>query len=76
MHLVDMEGVAFARAIKSDPALAATQLVILTETAIDPGTAAQLGFSAWISKPCQPQTLLDRLAGLVESKDQAHRSAA
>jgi two-component system sensor histidine kinase/response regulator len=76
MHLADMEGVAFARAVKADPALAAIHLVVLTETTLDSTIANSLGFSACVPKPPQAGMLLDRLAGLIPSHDTKHQSAA
>jgi PAS domain S-box-containing protein len=75
MHLVDMEGVAFARAVKSDPALKGTQLVVLSESPLEPSTVISLGFSAGVSKPPSPQTLLDRLAGLVDPSESSRNAA-
>jgi PAS domain S-box-containing protein len=76
LHLPDMEGVELARAIKAESALAATPLVVLTETTMDPTDVAELGFSASVPKPFQADTLLDRLAGLVAITVKVPRSAA
>jgi PAS domain S-box-containing protein len=75
-HLMDMEATEFARTIRGEAALRGIQLVVLSETPLDPATSADFGFSACLSKPVQPQLLLDRLAGLVDTRQESQRPAA
>jgi PAS domain S-box-containing protein len=63
LDLREMDGLELARAIKSDPAKAATRLVMLTPLGFrkdDPAHAA--GVQACITKPIKQSRLLDRLA--------------
>jgi len=68
MHLPDMDGVVFARKVKSDPALAGTKLLVMSDasSALDPSAAAALGFSNWIAKPLKLEDLHERLAALID----------
>ena len=76
MHLTDMEGVAFAKAIKNDPALAHTQLVVFTGDKIDASTARALGFAETVVKPHKAEALYERLTHLIDSSDPQRQSAA
>jgi CheY-like chemotaxis protein len=78
MHLPDMDGVAFARAVKSDPALAETKLLVMTarESPLDPSTSASLGFAGWVSKPPKPKELYERLATVIEPHKSPNYKAA
>jgi len=76
MHLSDMDGVIFARAIRADASLAETQLVVLTDDPIDPSTVSSLGFAAAIQKPPVVETLYARLSSLIETPMKQNRSAA
>ena len=76
IHLADMDGTAFAHAIKAAPTLASTRLVVLTETPLDSATADSLGFAATIAKPPNSETLHGCLTRLIEAKHSERRSAA
>jgi PAS domain S-box-containing protein len=68
MHLPDMDGVVFARKVKSDPALAGTKLLVMADasSALDPSAATAFGFSNWIAKPPKLEDLHERLAALID----------
>ena len=54
-----MDGEMFARAVRADPAVAGTSLVLATSAA-QRGDAARFhaaGFNAYLTKPCRPETL-------------------
>jgi PAS domain S-box-containing protein len=63
MKLPDMDGLAVARAIKSDPKLAGTRLVVLTalDRQDDPEMLKQLGIDAYLTKPVKQSPLFDCL---------------
>jgi len=56
-----MNGIALARAIKADPALAPTQLILLTSfgSHVHSGEARRAGFAADIIKPIRQSQLYD-----------------
>ena len=60
-QMPDMDGMALARAIKSDPALATTPLVLLTSVSYRGATvdAQHAGFSAFLLKPIRQSQLYD-----------------
>jgi signal transduction histidine kinase/DNA-binding response OmpR family regulator len=62
-HLPDMDGLALARAIKDDPAVRYTTLVLLTSALDDhPGALGREGgFAACLVKPVKPSALFDAL---------------
>lgn len=78
MHLLDMDSVTFARAVKNDPALDGTKLLVMTnaEPSLDPSTLTSLGYVGCISKPPKADTLYERLATLIEPPDKDRRHAA
>jgi len=65
-QLPDGGGRALARAIKADPRLAATQLVLLTALEDDAGDAA--GVAACLTKPVRQSRLLDTLTRLAAGR--------
>ena len=69
MHLPDMDGVVFARKIRTDPALARIQLIVMASAAsfLEPEAATALGFAGWIAKPPKFEELHERLAALIDS---------
>jgi signal transduction histidine kinase/DNA-binding response OmpR family regulator len=60
-----MDGLALAHAVRADPALAATRLVMLTSVAGDgeAGRAREAGVLAWLSKPIRRAELYACLSG-------------
>ncbi len=74
MHLPDMEGVAFAHAVKANPELLSVQLVVVSDAPLEPSTVSELGFSACVPKPLEANILLDRLASLIQLSD--HKESA
>ena len=67
-HLAGMDGVALARAIKRDPAIAGTRLVLLTTVGLRRETvqeARSAGFEAFLTKPVRQSALYDCLATLM-----------
>jgi CheY-like chemotaxis protein len=64
MQMPDMDGMSVARAIKADPALCGTAIVILTSLAYHPdeGDLQALGISSYLTKPVKPSRLYDTLA--------------
>ena len=74
MHLPGMDGLALARAIRADPALAATRLVLASGSfpLTDEHAARAAGFDACVSKPVRQaewQDILRRLLGAVVGAD-------
>ena len=63
-QMPDMDGMALARAIKADPALATLPLVLLTSVSYRGGTAdaQQSGFNAFLLKPIRQSQLYDCIA--------------
>ncbi len=80
MQMPDMDGEQTAHAIKSDPAISDTHVVILTSMG-HRGDAARLeaiGCSGYLLKPIKQQQLFDALLAVlgkspVETKDKSHR---
>ena len=66
-----MDGFELASAIKNDPAIAATRLVMLTSYGERGGYAAaqQLGIAAYLAKPIRQATLFECLANVVRTPD-------
>jgi CheY-like chemotaxis protein len=63
----DMDGFELARAIKSDPTIAATQLILLTSSGIrgDGARAQAAGIAAYLTKPIRQSQLFDCLTTVV-----------
>jgi PAS domain S-box-containing protein len=67
MQMPDMDGAAVARAIKADPTLKQTRLVLMTSVG-QRGDARQmeaLGFSAYLVKPARQSDLFDSLSAVL-----------
>ena len=77
MHLADMDGIAFARAVKKEAALAGTKLLVMIHGGppLDPASSAALGIAGWVAKPPKAEALHECLASLIETPkhpDQKH----
>jgi signal transduction histidine kinase/CheY-like chemotaxis protein/HPt (histidine-containing phosphotransfer) domain-containing protein len=66
MHMPGMDGAALARAIRADPAIAGTRLILLTSMAHGGSEANPAGpFDACLTKPARQSALYDCLAQLM-----------
>jgi CheY-like chemotaxis protein len=66
-HMPEMDGIELARAIRADPAIAGTRLVLLTSSARggDARIAREAGIEAFLIKPVKVSALYDCLATLL-----------
>ena len=66
-HLPEMNGIELARAIRADPAIAGTRLVLLTSSARggDARIAREAGIEAFLTKPVRVSALYDCLATIM-----------
>ena len=64
LNMPGMDGESFARAVKADPTLSDTVLLMLTSSGQrgDAARMAEAGFAAYLTKPVRPSTLMDALA--------------
>ena len=71
MNLSDMDGVAFAKAVKGDKAIATTKLIVMAgrQESMDTDTLATLGFSGMLRIPPHPQELYERLASVINPNE-------
>jgi signal transduction histidine kinase/DNA-binding response OmpR family regulator len=78
MHMPGMDGLALARAIKADPALAPTRLVLLTSHGQrgDATAAHTAGYAAYLTKPVHEAQLYDCLTTVVQPPTEAPTQAA
>jgi signal transduction histidine kinase/DNA-binding response OmpR family regulator len=69
LHMPEMDGLALARAIKAEPALAAVRLVLLTSVAADSEVqeARQAGIACILTKPVRTAQLYDELAAVMSA---------
>jgi two-component system sensor histidine kinase/response regulator len=67
MQMPEMDGLTLARAIKADPALASTRLIILTSLGqvLSPAELKQAGIDAYLGKPVKQSRLFDCLVDVV-----------
>ena len=77
MHMPGMDGLALARAIKADPALAPTRLVLLTSHGQrgDATAAHAAGYVAYLTKPMHEAQLYECLTAVVQPPVQTPTSA-
>jgi CheY-like chemotaxis protein len=67
MKMPGMNGAELARAIRSDPSLCRTRLILLTSlTSCDMATAQKMGFAACLNKPIRRSELYWRIAAVME----------
>jgi PAS domain S-box-containing protein len=68
MQMPEMDGLALARAIKAEPAIAATRLILLTslELTLSPGEFKAAGIESCLSKPVKQWLLFDCLFNVAE----------
>jgi two-component system sensor histidine kinase/response regulator len=77
MHMPGMDGGALARAIRADPAIAGTRLVLLTSIGQVGSEATPTGpFDACLTKPAQQSALYDCLAHLMAEPHLAEDGAS
>jgi two-component system chemotaxis response regulator CheY len=67
VHMPRMSGIEFLKAVKAHPSYQTTPVIMLTvEVAEDKKRQGRdAGAKAWITKPYQPQTLIDAVSKLV-----------
>lgn len=64
IHMIHMDGYEFRRLVQADPELSKTPFVFLSSSALtsrERQRALELGATNFISRPIEPQTLLDQL---------------
>jgi len=79
MQMPDMDGMSVARAIKADPVLKQTRIVVLTSLAYHPDEAdfRRIGIAAYLTKPVKQSRLFDCLATVMsDGAGAAERAAA
>ena len=78
MMMPEMDGEALGAAIKSDPALAASDLIMMTSmgTRGDAGRLEALGFAAYLTKPVKQSQLFDCLMVVLHRRDRAQPAVA
>jgi two-component system sensor histidine kinase/response regulator len=78
LSMSDMDGVTVARAIKSDPTIAATHLIILTSPAdrVDGESMRAAGIEAALTKPVKQSALFDAIATAIAGHETAPRQDA
>ncbi|MBN9694140.1 MAG: response regulator [Verrucomicrobia bacterium] len=74
-QMPEMNGLELAQAIKGNPLLANTQLVVLTSMCqrLHPDEMRAMGISAWLVKPLKPARLHEALAGVLGEEPVAKR---
>jgi two-component system chemotaxis response regulator CheY len=67
VNMPRMDGIGFLKAVKAHPSYKFTPVIMLTTEAGDDmkNQGRSAGAKAWITKPFQPQTLLDAVSKLV-----------
>ena len=76
VHMLHQDGYEFLRMVQADPALSHIPFVFLSSSiasATEQERALQLGAKKFISRPIEPQTLLERLKEYIPAKAVARR---
>ena len=75
MFMPEMDGLTLARAIKSDPEIASTHLIMVTSMVgrIDPQVMRDAGFDASLMKPVKQSALFDAIVNLIAGRQQVKR---
>jgi two-component system sensor histidine kinase/response regulator len=73
MQMPGMDGMQLARAIKAEPAIAATRLILLTSLArrVDAEEARRVGIDAYLTKPVRQSRLYDAIVTVMGEPDEA-----
>ncbi len=76
MLMPEMDGLALSRAIKGDPSIANTRLIMVTSMAdrLDPELVRDGGFEASLTKPVKQSALFDAIVTVVAGRQQVKRS--
>src|SRR5262249_19247260 len=78
MQMPEMDGLSLARAIRADPALVATQLIMLTSLGYLPEESKwrEAGITAYLVKPVKESRLYDTLVTVLRGTAKTPRSSA
>ncbi|MBV9997682.1 MAG: PAS domain S-box protein [Verrucomicrobia bacterium] len=78
LEIAETDGLSLARAVKAEPGLAATRLVLLTPFGKTPAAEAlrAAGIGAWRSKPVRQSSLMDCLTEVLEPQALPRSAAA
>jgi len=72
-NMPDMDGLRLARCIKTDPALTATRVLMLSSSSQETAVIAELGIDIWLDKPVRQLDLHDAIATVL-NRDNHHRA--
>ena len=67
-HMPEMDGIAFARAIRSDPQLASMPLIMLSSLELDEGPVREAGIAYRLTRPVRQSDLYDCLMSAMPGK--------
>ena len=73
-NMPGMDGLALAKRLRQDPALAGTRLLMLSSSSQDPAIINQLGIDIWLDKPVRQSDLHDAIATILNA-DASHAQA-
>ena len=73
-NMPGMDGLALAKRLRQDPALAGTRLLMLSSSSQDPAIINQLGIDIWLDKPVRQSDLHDAIATILNA-DVRHAQA-
>ena len=66
-NMPGMDGLALAKRLRQDPALAGTRLLMLSSSSQDPAIINQLGIDIWLDKPVRQSDLHDAIATILNA---------